>query len=958
MCLTFSLARVLRTVGASACLVIAAGVPAFSQGFRVTEVSLSATPSKHQGACPVQVRFSGKISANAGGVVRYTFLRSDNATGPVETLVFEKAGTKEGSTTWTLGGPSLPKYEGWQALRIVAPNQMVSKNAHFSVACLGAGPQPGKQEDEDKLLRQLPLAKFVVDPALKPAVAEVPGFGGSAPRRLASVADGRAKADFVEDELILMTDDRAALDAFVARWRGRLLATTDFGSAGLRDLPQWHLVRIDPAAADPSTLAADLRALGSTGQGEHRVSSGAAQRLLAAAAGEVRRRGLTVGVNWVIYGYDFLRRRTQETAHSSEARQPWNPNAFTWPYMNEGSAQDIGVGEAWRALSLAGRLGNRVRMAVLDGGFQRMPDTPAGELIQSPLYGESRRPATNPYPCSGGAMCPWHGTDVVSAGMGLVDNGRGAAGPAGPVADLVMVENPAPDIFILVNGISNLLRGLAARPRIVNISSGGAIPQGLAVVPGTLLSAFTGSLRAAGILIFASAGNEGVDVDRNDAVFPWEAEWFMPAECEGVIAVGGMAWDSSMRHASSNSGSNFGRELGTVDIFGPFTVWVGNNPSDRVPFSGETTAKLIDGTSFASPFVAGVAALIWAADPTLSADTVEGILMGTAHRAAAPGDVPRWVDAHAAVTRALGFTPPANFPPQIRIVTPRDGATVDLNRGVSFFAEASDREDGRPNVSWTNGATVRNGVSASFRFNTLGAVTVRATAIDREGASSTASVRVNVVNSPPVARIDAPAAGATVYRGVPVRLQGYATDINEGLEHEGDRLPGSQLTWASDRPGDFAPRAGGEAEVTFPSAGSRTITLTARDTQGLTGRASVMVNVLERPAALPPSVSITGPANRTMFTDSYSVVPLRGAATTDTGRPFRSVVWYAEWDFGRGPQRREIARDRLSVDWQPAGSGVNCGGIDVPITIRLVVTDANGVSSEARTIVVLQCAPV
>jgi tetratricopeptide (TPR) repeat protein/thiol-disulfide isomerase/thioredoxin len=100
------------------------------QGFQVTAVSLQAVPDNYSGPAPAPIQFRGKITANGPGRVRYTFLRSDGFRGPVFTLTFEKAGVKEVSADWLLGGG---KYEGWQALKLLAPNQAVSDKARFAV---------------------------------------------------------------------------------------------------------------------------------------------------------------------------------------------------------------------------------------------------------------------------------------------------------------------------------------------------------------------------------------------------------------------------------------------------------------------------------------------------------------------------------------------------------------------------------------------------------------------------------------------------------------------------------------------------------------------------------------------------------------------------------------------------------------------------------------------------------
>ncbi len=73
--------------------------------------------------------------------VQYRFLRSDGALSPISTIVFEGDGSKNVSTTWTLGGPSLPTYSGWQSIKILYPQEAESNRANFSVTCQAEPPK-------------------------------------------------------------------------------------------------------------------------------------------------------------------------------------------------------------------------------------------------------------------------------------------------------------------------------------------------------------------------------------------------------------------------------------------------------------------------------------------------------------------------------------------------------------------------------------------------------------------------------------------------------------------------------------------------------------------------------------------------------------------------------------------------------------------------------------------------
>ncbi|MDT0310322.1 type VII secretion-associated serine protease mycosin [Streptomyces sp. DSM 44917] len=137
------------------------------------------------------------------------------------------------------------------------------------------------------------------------------------------------------------------------------------------------------------------------------------------------------------------------------------------------------------------------------------------------------------------------------------------------------------------------------------------------------------------VLIVASAGNEGAD-GRRRATYP--------AAYEGVLAVA--ASDRNNERASFSQSGEF------VDIAAP-----GVDMVSTVPGGGQCVDH---GTSFAAPFVSGVAALVRAEHPDWTAEQVSAHLRQTAERAV-PGPDPYlgWgvVDPVRALTEDAG-TPP------------------------------------------------------------------------------------------------------------------------------------------------------------------------------------------------------------------------------------------------------------------------------------------------------------
>ena len=113
-------------------LFIAASAAAFPiQAFKVTGVSASVSEREYRGFCPHRFEFTGRITVNREGTVRFRWLRSDGSANAEETLAFTEAGTKTVSTYWQLGGIMGTYRDRWMRIEILAPNSLLSNPAVF-----------------------------------------------------------------------------------------------------------------------------------------------------------------------------------------------------------------------------------------------------------------------------------------------------------------------------------------------------------------------------------------------------------------------------------------------------------------------------------------------------------------------------------------------------------------------------------------------------------------------------------------------------------------------------------------------------------------------------------------------------------------------------------------------------------------------------------------------------------
>ena len=564
----------------------------------------------------------------------------------------------------------------------------------------------------------------VVDTKITPAVRTISGFDNEPPRPVAALSDGRGTTiSFVENELIYTTDDKAALEAFANRWGGTVVRHLVPGDAGLR-APSQHLVRIDSRSANTEQIVSDLKKLNPGRSGDLILSSDAGLALVAIASHEAAA-GHPIGINFILSSTGFSDKNLMEglppagtSASPKQGETTFNRNPNAWSYFVRGGQQNIGVGDAWRVLDQVGRLKPVVKIAVIDGGFLSNDDNPGDFTIDPNSIWAKDPNRKNEQKCTDGLVCDWHGTNVIGTLMGVPNNSYGAAGPAGPVATALAIRSSG-DVF---NYLGSFITARMSNARIVNMSFTGGVPFLLswAVLP---VDALTFLMHDTGQMLFASAGNDGLDVDGEDCAWPldwpcWERVWYVPCENGGVTCIGALSFNSAQKMDSSNYGSD------DVALFGPGSVWVG-------PDLQYQDVHGFFATSAASPFVAGVAALVVVANPSLRNNEVEKILIDTANPSS-DGQVRRYVNAYDAVIKALGGTPP-----EITIavdVAQQFGACETL---YNFSATTTDPDNGPPTVKWASNLQNLLGTGNSFsRTLSPGTHHITATATDGTGLST------------------------------------------------------------------------------------------------------------------------------------------------------------------------------------------------------------------------------
>ncbi len=269
---------------------------------------------------------------------------------------------------------------------------------------------------------------------------------------------------------------------------------------------------------------------------------------------------------------------------------------------------------------------------------------------------------------------------------------------------------------------------------------------------------------------------------------------------------------------------------------------------------------------------------------------------------------------------------PPNIAPTAAIGT--SGASGNAPFTVNFSGSGSSDPDGSiASYAWDfgNGQTA-TGESASATYGAAGTYTATLTVTDDKGATGTATQVITVApkpNVPPTAVATVVSVAGTI--PLTVNLSAAASTDSDGTI--------SSYAWDF---GNGQTATGVTTQVTYPTAGTFTVTLTVTDNQGGVGTQTLDIDVSTDPNIAPTAqLSASATSGTTPLTVDFD-----GSASSDLDG---TIVGYS-WNFGNGQ----------------SGSGTNPSvtySIPGSYTVTLTVTDNRGATSVATTTVVVSKPP-
>ncbi len=323
-----------------------------------------------------------------------------------------------------------------------------------------------------------------------------------------------------------------------------------------------------------------------------------------------------------------------------------------------------------------------------------------------------------------------HGTFVAGVAAAQTNNAVGVAG-AGYDTRILAAKITDSDGYVSIDDeVAGIKWAASHGANIINLSLGG--PDSSATEKAAVQYA-----QQRGVLVVAAAGNDGGSAREYPAAYP------------GVIAVGATEPSAHARAAFSNYGSWVTLGAPGVGIYSTVPKGVTDY------FDSPTGYDSGDGTSFATPIVAGEAALLKAQNPAMSLARLRAAVVASAHGYARQGIGAGQVD----FALGLAHVPPTSTPDSVVATGTSDVVTLTANTTAPTVAfRLGTGKYTRPVTAVTGQATVK--IATWGYANGAQAITAVDCTAYGECGYSHATGSVTLANAAP--QITSPASNDTV----------------------------------------------------------------------------------------------------------------------------------------------------------------------------------------------------
>ena len=554
----------------------------------------------------------------------------------------------------------------------------------------------------------------------------------------------------------------------------------------------------------------------------------------------------------------------------------------------------------------------------------------------------------------------WHGTHVSGIIAAQINNSIGITGIAPkiqilPVRVLGKCGGYDSDIIDGMRWAAGIaVTGVPANPypaQVLNMSLGGTSTT----CSSSYQSAVSDVIKAGKVIVIA-AGNDGSSTLKE------------PANCIGVIAVtantigGDNAYYATIGPGTTISapggdcgGTSYPRHCTTANSVGVYSLLNSGTTTPVVSPGGDTYGAL-SGTSMATPHVSAVAALMFSLNPLLTPTQITSYLQSSARPFPVNTICTETVNlnmcgaglldayqALIAVQPSSAISSPVvtlgSIPLSVTtntVVTLSGSAITGANRSITSYSWT--QQSGPATVVISNANTA----NASFTATTTGSYSFKLTATDSGGQSGSATVAITVTAplavANPVVTLGSITTPVTV--GTTVALSGSAV--------AGTGRSIASYAWTQQSgPATVIitnPKSNTNASFTATLAGSYTFMLTATDSSGQTGSASVVVVVNAAVSASPPVVTL---GSIPSVVAPGVTVNLSGSAVAGTGLRLTSYVWTQQ----TGPTTVTISNaNTANATFISPATGT--------YSFMLTATDNGGQTGTATVVITVNSPPV